>query len=313
MKRYSWLIFFILCASPVWCDDVEWGTVTIGKPQTVLGVSGKIIPQEGALSIESARVQGRIVSILKREGETVNEGDPLFNINSAECLSLHEEKKNAETRGVRELIDATQRREEQLGMKVFDGTCQILATHAGTLMRRQVELGSAFNIGDPLATILDISHLTVELEIPERDLPQVKLGQSVNVRLPGAANQNFRSIIQHILPTIDPVTRTGKVRLANLALPHGTTLDSLVFADVETGNDQRVLKVPAQAVVFHHNRRYVVKKNGSQSVPVSVEVLNESDHFSSVKPSYDDNLKAGDQIAIKGAIFLLQTESGSLQ
>ena len=161
-------IFLIgLAVVPIYGGEIQWGAVESGRNITVLRVPGKIIPKEGALSVESARLQGRVTNILKREGEAVAVGDPLFRINSAECVSLFEEKRVAEERGLQDLIAGAAARQEQLGLRVDGGQCSILATHASTIVKRQVELGAAFNIGDALATVLDVDlNLNVELDLP---------------------------------------------------------------------------------------------------------------------------------------------------
>src|SRR5262249_20794943 len=143
----------------------------------------------------------------------------------------------------------------------------------GTLTKRQIEVGSAFNAGDPLATILDIENLAVELEVPERDLSRIQAGESVRIRLASDPDRSLWTRIQRILPTIDPVTRTSKARLASVRLPKGATVDALVFAEIETGSGRQTLKVPASAVVFQRNQRYVVKRTADRPMPVSVEVL----------------------------------------
>ena len=175
---------------------------------------GKVIPKEGALSIESARIQGRVTSILKREGERVETGEPLFLINSAECISLTEEKRVAEERGLQELIAGAKARQEQLGLSVSNDQCRLLATHSGTIVKRQIELGAAFNIGDALATVLDVGNLSVELDLPERDQGFIKSGQQVKIQLPAYPGRFFEGRVERILPSIDPQTRTLKLRLS---------------------------------------------------------------------------------------------------
>jgi Cu(I)/Ag(I) efflux system membrane fusion protein len=292
-----------LIAPLLQAQDIEWGPLRPGKLESDLRVPGHVIPQEGALSVESARVSGRITSILKREGEVVSAGDPLFTISSAECISLAEELRVAQSRKLQDLINGSLQREKQLGLSVSGEACQMLATHPGTLIKRQVELGASFNIGDTLATILDVSNLAVELEVSERDLASVQIGQSVAMEVASSPNRVLRSEVSHILPTIDTTTRTSRVRVAPVPLPSGTTLDALVFGRINVGSGQRTYEVPTTALVFSHNRQYVIKK-ASPPVAVRVEVLNETQSTSSILPSGSGALAPGDQIATIGAIYL---------
>ena len=311
MTRLTLAAAFLIqsLAGPAAAQEIQWGAVAAGGFTNELRVPGHVIAREGALGVESARVAGRVVSILKREGDPVLAGQALFAVNSPECVSLAQEKSAAEERKLQDLVDAARRREEQLGLSVEGAECRILASHDGTLTRRQVELGAAFNIGDPLATILDVSNLTVELDVPERSLPQVKVGQPVRLQLASEPERALSARVEHVLPTIDPVTRSVKVRLSPLALTEGATLDALVFGSIRTGVRQQAFKVPTTSLVFDRNRQFVIKRAGERTVAVPVEVVGEAEDTSTVRPLADD-LKAGDQIAVKGALFLLRRSQG---
>lgn len=304
------LLCLMMVSPAAHAADIQWGPVIAGDNVSLLRVPGKVIPKEGGLSIESARVQGRVTNILKREGEVIRTGDALFSISSAECVSLEEEKRVSEERGLDELVRGTKAREEQLGLRVRRGQCDVLATHGGTIVKRQAEVGAAFNIGDVLATVLDVRSMNVELDLPERDLTFVKPNQKVRIKMPAFPNRTFEARVERILPSIDPLTRTSKVRLAGLHLPEGATMDALVLAEISVSGSEKILKVPTTALVFSRNKQYVMK-NVDKPVPVPVEVISESENVSSVRPWNGDELHANDQIAVKGAIFVFNAAEGN--
>lgn len=308
----SMIALFILIATPSRASEVQWAAVESGGYSASVRVSGRVVAQEGALSVESARVQGRVTKILRREGERVAVGDALFVVSSPECLSLANEKRVAESRGLSDLIEAAVRREEQLGLRVSGPECRLISSHDGTLAKRHVELGAAFNLGDALATILDISKLSIELDVPERNLSHVRPGQHVRAELASALDHTIKAEIDSILPTIDPATRAGRVRLKALALPAGTTMDALAFAEIDIGVKRQAFKVPTAAIVFNRNRQYVLKKSGESAVPVPIDVLSESESVSTIHPAGNETLRLGDQIAVKSAIFLFKTIGNSL-
>lgn len=303
---HAFALYLCLLASSSQAVEIAWGAVQAGGFSSSIRVPGHVIAKEGALSIESARVQGRITKILRREGEGVSAGEALFSINSPECMSLAQEKEVAEKRGLKDLIEAARHREEQLGISVANGECLFLASHDGTLIKRQLELGAAFNIGDSLAMVLDIANLGIELDIPERNLGQINRGQAVRVQLAANPEVSLKGTVASILPTIDPLTRSGKVRLSDVVLPARSTLDALVFAEIDTARKQQAFKVPTSALVFSRNKQYVIKKTPKATVAVPVDVLNESANESTVRPSEGETLQLGDQVAVKGAIFLLK-------
>lgn len=301
------LAVLLASAVPARALDVEWASVRPGGYSSSIRVTGHVAAQEGALMVESARVQGRVTKILRREGETVTPGDALFLAAGPECLSLANERRVAETRGLSELIEAVARREEQLSLRVTETDCRFIASHGGTLSKRQVEVGASFNVGDALFTIVDISRLGVELDVPERNLSHLKPGQAVRVELASALGRTILGTVESVLPTIDAATRAGRVRLKAPSLPRGTTLDALAFAEIETGERRQAFKVPAAAIVFNKNRQYVLKKTSKAPIAVPIEVLSETESAATVRPAEGETLKLGDQIAVKGAIFLLQS------
>lgn len=297
---------FLLFSKPLFATEPSWTSVSSGSATSGFRVTGHIIPQEGALHIESARVQGRVTSILRREGERVVVGTRLLTISSAECLSLREEKKVAETRHLPELINAAQKREAQLGLSVKGETCDILSQNAGTITKRNVENGSAFDVDDPVATILETGRLSVELDLPEQDIPRVKPGQRVFLELASAPGAKIQTWIQTIVPTVDPTNRTVKVRVKPVLLPKAATLDSLVFGQIDTGSTDQLLIVPTTAVVFDENKNWVIKQAHPEPLKVEVQVVSESESTSSIRAIKPEDLRPGNRVASTGAIFFFK-------
>lgn len=307
MISQLFVLLIFLSASQLAAAETEWATVVKGEGHSGLSVSGRVIPQDGALNIESARVQGRVLSLLRREGERVSEGLPLYAVSSPECFSLQEESRVANEKKIVDLQDGVKKRERQLGLKLTGDRCEIVATHAGVLTKRNLESGSAFNVGDVLATVLDTKRLTVELEIPEKDESLVKAGQSVTLQFASGPGKDLNAKIQDVVPTIDPTTRTLKARLTGLKLPSTVGLEALVTADIKTDVSRGTRQVPSSALVFFRNRRFVIVGGNEKTArAVAVDVLNESETLSSVRSRPEEALRVGDQVAVKGAIYLIR-------
>lgn len=308
MKKRNMFGFYLLLILPIFSNASDYDWQPIEKSASLSGISatGRVVPQVGALNIESARVQGRILGILRREGEMLTKGTPLYSISSAECFSLLEERRVAAAKKLTELIQSVERREQQLGLKLEKDQCFAIAGHSGILTKRNIESGATFNPGDALATTLDTKRLTIELDIPERDQSQVKTGQKVTFRFASNPGKSFSTRIQDVVPTIDPTTRTSKARLNPLPLPKNVSLDALVFGEVDVGSHEPLLKVPTAALVFYHNQQYVVAGGETKPTSVTVQVLSETDSKSAIRPLKQESLKEGDLIATRNAIFLFK-------
>lgn len=307
MFHRDWIALLLtsiaLCALPA-RGDVVWAPLTRVDSGGVTKLTGRIIAGDGGTRVEPARVAGRIVNILRREGEVVKVGTPLFEISSSDCTALAEEKRVAEARGLTDLLEATNRRSEQLGLRLTKGRCLAVATHSGTIVKRQVELGAAFNTGDPLLTILDTRNLIVELDVPERLLTNVREGQKARFSLAAQPGKSFPTEVDRVVPTMDSQTRTTKVRLKGVPLPDRTSLDALAFAEIVGSAESGLLRAPTSAFVFHQNRQYVVKKASPHPLAVPVEIVDENETDASVRATGDVPLREGDEVAVKGAIFL---------
>jgi len=312
MKTIRTLLIAGILATGVraWANEYQWTKVVAGEEMTGLRATGMIIPQAGALKNQSANTQGRVLTVLKREGDSVTPGTPLFLVNDSECISLAQEIRLAQKNGVQELIDAAAEREKQLGVKVENGQYEIVSLFTGVITHINVSAGSNYNPGDQLANILDMHKLTVELDIAEKYVSELHRGQKVAFQLASDSQAFYNSTIETIVPTIDPNQRTTIVRLRPSHLPADVNLSELVYGIVQTGANQPILKVPTTALVFQHDQEFVVKGDEKNPLVVQVQVVNETDELSSVRPVKPGELLEGDSIASDGALYLFSKATG---
>ena len=82
----------------------------------------------------------------------------------------------------------------------------------GTVVTRSVTLGQAVERATDAFELIDLSRLWVSLDLYEKDLARVHLGQQVEMR-----TESFPEVldarVEYIDPVIDPATRTAAVRL----------------------------------------------------------------------------------------------------
>ena len=253
---------------------------------------------------QSANTQGRIISVLKKEGDFVTPGTPIFMVNDAECESLAEEKALAQKNGVQDLIDAANQREKELGVKVVSGQYEIVSLYSGVILQNLVSAGTVYNPGQQLVNILDMRKLTVELDFAEKYVSDLHRGQKATFQLASDSKTSYSSIIDTIVPTIDPNQRTTIVRLRPVALPPDVNLSELVYGIVQTGENQSILKVPSTSLVFNRDKQYVMKGDEKNPIAVEVQVVNETDELSSVRSVNPGELKEGDMVASDGGIYL---------
>jgi Cu(I)/Ag(I) efflux system membrane fusion protein len=158
--------------------------------------------------------------------------------------------------------------------------------------------------------VADLSVVWVEGEVFEQDLAAVRLGQQVAVEFAALAGQTMAGRITYIYPTVNPETRTAKVRVA-LVNP-GMRLKPGMYATLRTSSSASVatLGVPRSAVLQTGERSLVfVKAGNGQLQPREVKVGSASEDRIEIL----SGLRAGETVVASGT-FLVDAESnlGSL-
>ncbi|SPE42638.1 Efflux transporter, RND family, MFP subunit (fragment) [Candidatus Sulfopaludibacter sp. SbA3] len=178
----------------------------------------------------------------------------------------------------------------------------LYAPAAGYLTTRNAFPGQKIMPETELYAITDLSRVWVMADVSESDAPQVRLGQSARIELPGGAALSAR--VSYLQPQIDPTTRTLKARL-DVANP-GMRLRPDMFVDVEMQlGGARRLMVPADAVLDSGAAKTIFMDRGNGYLePRQVETGQRlGGRVEIVK-----GLTADERIVISGA-FLLNSES----
>ena len=121
---------------------------------------------------------------------------------------------------------------------------------AGVIVERPVSLGQMVEPQDTMFVIMDLRTVWVQVDVYERNLNQIAIGQKVVASVESWAGRTFDGTIQSIGAVLDRRSRTIKVRVA-LANADGA-LKPGMFAKVllagSTGEPREGIYVPAAAV-----------------------------------------------------------------
>ena len=136
---------------------------------------------------------------------------------------------------------------------------------AGNVIERTATSGQ-FVTGDgtPLLTIADLSSVWVLVDVFERDIRLIRVGQQVQVTATAYPDRRFTAQVERIHDKVDPETRTLKVRL--LVDNPGLLLKPEMFvnAAVEIGGTAGI-SVPSKAVFTEAGKSYVMAAVGERS------------------------------------------------
>jgi membrane fusion protein (multidrug efflux system) len=125
---------------------------------------------------------------------------------------------------------------------------QLTAPFAGTMGIPRIDNGQYIAPGTIVATLQDLETMRVDFSIPEQQLEQVEIGQTVRLGVT-AADMPFSGSIIGIEPKVDPVSRLVSIR-AEVVKPEGRlSPGQFVQVRVQLPEEDGVLALPQTAVV----------------------------------------------------------------
>ncbi|MCP3389335.1 efflux RND transporter periplasmic adaptor subunit [Bradyrhizobium sp. CCGB12] len=175
----------------------------------------------------------------------------------------------------------------------------------GVVLQRNAIEGMRAQPGDVLFRIADISRVWATVDVAERDLGNVAVGQPVTVRARSYPGRDFTGLIGVIYPQVNKETRTARIRIelanADLAL----LPDMYVDAEIDTGTPVPVLSVAESALLDSGSRQAVlVDKGQGRFEPREVKPGRRGDGYVEIR----DGLAEGDAV-VTSANFLIDAES----
>ncbi|MHB1298328.1 MAG: efflux RND transporter periplasmic adaptor subunit [Gemmatimonadaceae bacterium] len=184
-------------------------------------------------------------------------------------------------------------------------TLTLRAPVSGHVVERDVQQGQKVMAGEELYRIADLSTIWVEGEVFERDLSAVRLGQEVRAEFDALSGRVRTGRITYIYPTLNPETRTSRVRVA-LTNPEMQLKPGMYATLIWRGAGVvSALSVPRTAVISTGQRDLVFVKRPDGMIEPRVVVLGVS---TSDRIEILSGLALGDTV-VKSATFLLDAES----
>jgi Cu(I)/Ag(I) efflux system membrane fusion protein len=184
-------------------------------------------------------------------------------------------------------------------------TVQWAAPRDGIVLERNAIEGMRANPGDVLFRIADISMVWALVDVAERDLGNISVGQPVSIRARSFAGRTFSGKIAVVYPQVNKDTRTARVRI-ELANPDLALLpDMYVDADIDTADSSSVLAVPDSSVLDTGARQAVlVDKGEGRFEPREVKLGRRGGGYIEIR----DGLNDGEAV-VTSANFLIDAES----
>jgi cobalt-zinc-cadmium efflux system membrane fusion protein len=177
----------------------------------------------------------------------------------------------------------------------------IRSPFAGVVIKVQVAPGDVVDSGMGLFSITDLSEVWVQAEVYEKDLGRIRMGQSALISVDTYPNKKFSGKVAYISDTLDPKTRTAKVRCVVPNKDWRLKLDMFVTVDVPTTFNRKVLAVPTGAIQQIAGKNIVFVQESEQKFKAREVQVGEA---AGVQTEILAGLVGGESIVTQGAYQL---------
>ncbi len=89
----------------------------------------------------------------------------------------------------------------------------IRSPFSGHVISKGIVQGAKVDAGATLFDVADLSHAWIEAEVFDSDIPLLRAGQEVDVKLEGLPNQTLHGVILLVHPHVEATTRTNRIRI----------------------------------------------------------------------------------------------------
>jgi membrane fusion protein, copper/silver efflux system len=279
-----------------------------------------VVPDESRISHVHTRVPGWVEQLdVNTTGEIVTAGQPLARIFSQELLSSQTEylaaRRTTAASGIASAVIASGRtRLTVLGMAPAEideielsgeprRLVTVVAPRSGVVVNRGITVGTSVDPSTTLLTIADLSRVWVLAEVPEADIPGIRVGTTAQLDFPASGRQPFAARVDFLYPTLTDRTRTLRVRFS-AANTSGALRPGLYGTAAFASTGPRVITVPRDAVVDTGVQQHVFVATGDRFEPRAVTLGVQLTDRVEVR----SGLTEGERIVAAG-VFLLDSES----
>ena len=296
-------------------------TPVAGQVAAVSADVGQSVPRGGALAEISSPDYGQALADtraaganLKQAEQTLARSKDLFE-HGAAALKDVEAAEAAHGAALAERDRAASRLSLYHGSEADTGETYVLRSPlAGVVVERSINpgqevradqmLANATNLYAPLFVISDPSKLWLQVDAAETDLGDLQPGQRLRISSKAFPDRVFDGAVSNIGPSLDPATRTVRVRGA-VANPD-RLLKAEMYVSVDVVRDEAKVaragvEVPSKAIFTIDRKSYLfVELSPGSFVRRSVEIGTEKDGKAPVLAG----VAAGESVVTEGGLLL---------
>ncbi|APD05892.1 nickel and cobalt resistance protein CnrB [Flavobacteriaceae bacterium UJ101] len=330
--------------------DFQYGTFEMKNLSNIVRVNGEtnLPPQNRA--VVTTLISGNIKQIFIEEGDLVKKGQTLAIVENPDFLALQREYYSAisassytkkEYKRQKKLYEEkiTARKKYELAKANYDAeqaniaglasqlrqlsispsnvakgkftrTFPVVAPISGSIGHIDASIGSYADLSQELFTIVDNSKIHLDLNIYEKDLSKIKVGQKVSFTLTNQDHSIINGKIFAVSKTFEPDTKTVLAHATVDNSKNELVANMFVNAVIEIGKNQ-VKALPNEAIVKLKGKDYIFIKEDHEKEEVHDEVPFKMIEVSTGKSELGytavepiDKIDSNAQIVTKNTYFL---------
>lgn len=225
----------------------------IGSLQTIISTTGTVLPKN-RLEIKPS-VNGRIESILVKEGQKVKTGEVLAWMSSTERAAL---------------LDAAKGQSEKQ-LKYWQEVYKpiaLLSPIDGEVIVATTQPGQTVTTADAVLVLSD--HLIARAQVDETDIGKIRLSQDATIILDAYPDTKIKAAVEHIYyesQTVNNVT-IYNVDLIPVEVPLFLRSGMNATVDFIETSKENALILPLEAIIKEKGEDYVLVKQNGNKEPV---------------------------------------------
>ncbi|MDD3727858.1 MAG: efflux RND transporter periplasmic adaptor subunit [Dysgonamonadaceae bacterium] len=189
-------------------------------------------------------------------------------------------------------------------------TVTVTAPINGYVTDVNITKGSFLNPSDVAMIIVDTDHLQLELNIFEKDLAKVRIGQPIHFRIQEDQSQQYEASVYLVNKTVDAEKRTIGIlgQLSDAKLTNRFNPGVYVQADIYTTSDSRP-SLPQEALVEVDDKNYVLVLDSSSDAGLTFikkEVKTGVSNNDDIEIMNAGDFNENSEFLVKGAFNLIK-------
>lgn len=127
----------------------------------------------------------------------------------------------------------------------------------GIVSKINVDVGATVAPGVPIATVVNMDLVKTSVNVIESEIGGVRRGLSAEVTVPAYPERKFPGVITNVLPTVDPLSHTGKVEVQIKNYDNKLKPGMSATVKLLLGRHDNAIVIPKEAIIEKLGERYV--------------------------------------------------------